>query len=277
MSFARGQMRCTQFFDIMIRTTLCRLPSLLALTALALSGCSSLFDIKDNHEPGKVTPEFVSFVRSQYPEEKVAKPSYPRFKMVLTPEVTRQIQHFADHNRRFIIKSYNNQQRYLVEVTELFQREGVPVELISVGAVESGFDPKAVSYQGAAGIWQFMKPTARSYNLNVTLFRDERKDPVKSSWAAARHLADLYDEFNDWNLALAAYNAGSGSVRKAIRNGKTRDFWTLARRGHFKRQTAEYVPRVIAMSIIMKDLNEYGFVEVAGEFKGDNTLLSYNK
>ncbi len=256
---------------------LCRVPSWLAIAALMLSGCSSVFELKDNHEPGKVTPEFVSFVNTVYREQPEKSVSYPRFKMVLTPEVTRQIQHFADHNRRFIIKAYNNQQRYLAEVQELFRREGVPSDLISVGAVESGFDAKAVSYKGAAGIWQFMKPTARSYDLTVNLFKDERRDPIKSSWAAARHLADLYEEFNDWNLALAAYNAGSGSVRKAIRNGKGRDFWTLARSGHFKKQTAEYVPRVIAMSIIMKDLTEYGFVEVAGSYQSENTLLSYNQ
>jgi membrane-bound lytic murein transglycosylase D len=197
--------------------------------------------------------------------------------MVVNPEVTRQIKYFSDRDRGFVIKSYNNRQKYMTEVSELFRREGIPTELINVAAVESAFDVRAHSHKGASGIWQFMKPTARSYDLTVNLFRDERRDPIKSSWAAARHLGDLYDEFGDWNLALAAYNAGGGTVRKAIKRGNSRDFWRLARGGHFKRQTIDYVPRVIAMSIIMKELNEYGFVEVAGLLQNQSVMLSYNK
>lgn len=202
---------------------------------------------------------------------------YPRFKLVLTPEVTREIKRFTDKNRQFVAKSFNNRREYLNEIQELFEREGVPAELMNIGVIESGFNPKAVSNRGATGIWQFMKPTAKSYGLTVNFFRDDRKDPLRSSWAAARHMRDLYDTFGDWYLALAAYNAGAGSVNKAIKRGRTKDFWKLARAGHFKRQTAEYVPRVIAMSIIMRDLPEYGFTEMAGELHSKPIYLSYNR
>lgn len=202
---------------------------------------------------------------------------YPRFKLVLTPEVTHEIKRFTDKNRKFVTKAYNNRREYLAEIEELFEREGIPAELMNVGIIESGFDPRAVSNRGATGIWQFMKPTAKSYGLAVNFFRDDRKDPLRSSWAAARHLRDLYDTFGDWNLALAAYNAGTGSVNRAIKRGGTKDFWKLARKGHFKRQTAEYVPRVIAMSIIMRELDEYGFTEMAGELHSKPVYLSYNR
>jgi membrane-bound lytic murein transglycosylase D len=250
---------------------------LLVSFAVFLSGCSSVLQ-QDVYVGGKtVSPEFKSFVGNIYDADPTPRRVYPRFSMVINPEVTKQIKHFSDNQRSFVIKAYNNRQRYITEVSELFKREGVPLELINVAAVESAFDTKAHSYKGASGIWQFMKPTARSYDLTVNLFRDERRDPVKSSWAAARHLGDLYDEFGDWNLALAAYNAGGGSVRKAIRKGNSRDFWKLARSGQFRRQTVDYVPRVIAMSIIMKELNEYGFVEVAGLLQNQSVMLSYNQ
>lgn len=259
-------------------------PALFRLTAiysviLYLSGCSGVLisDGSSYYGPGGRSVDFSDFVESVYHDQLIAKKEYPRFKMALTPEVTRHLAHYSDRDRKFVVKSYNNRQIYLAEIRELFKREGVPLELINVGAVESKFNPNAVSRSGAAGIWQFMKPTGRSYDLTINFIRDERRDPVKSSWAAARHLGDLYDEFDDWYLALAAYNAGSGSVRRAIKRGKSRDFWQLARGGHFRRQTADYVPRVIAMSIIMQDLGEYGFVEMAGEVHPENMLLSFNK
>jgi|GEM_PF-4016175 len=253
---------------------------LFAISAsLFLSGCGGILAPQRSSffAPGGRGLDFSDFVETAYHNQSTVKKEYPRFQMALTPEVTRHLEYYSDRDRKFVIKSYNNRQVYLAEIRELFRREGLPLELINVGAVESKFNPNAVSRSGAAGIWQFMKPTGRSYDLTINFLRDERRDPVKSSWAAARHLGDLYDEFNDWYLALAAYNAGSGSLRRAIKQGKSRDFWQLARGGHLRRQTAEYVPRVIAMSIIMKDLGEYGFVEMAGEVHPENMLLSFNQ
>lgn len=203
--------------------------------------------------------------------------AYPSPKLVVTPEVTKEIKNFSEKNRKFIVNSYNNRSELYDELIELFTREGVPLELLNVGVIESGFKPEAVSSSGAAGIWQFMKGTARNYGLSVGFFRDERKDPIRSTWAAVRHLKDLYNEFGDWYLALAAYNAGSGAVRRAIKKGRTKDFWRLARAGHFHSQTANYVPRFVAVTIIMQNLSEYGFTEMAGELNPGPILLSYAK
>jgi len=207
----------------------------------------------------------------------ITRDRYPRPKLVVNSEVTGQIKIFTDRYRKFISKAYNNRQRHYEELVELFNREGLPLELLNIGVIESQFDNHAVSSQGATGIWQFMRSTARNYGLTVNFWRDERKDPMRSTWAAANHLKDLFDEFGDWNLALAGYNAGSGAVRRAIAKGGTRDFWLLAKKSYFRKQTAEYVPRFIAVSIIMESLPSYGFSEVAGELHSSPIYLSYAK
>ena len=118
---------------------------------------------------------------------------------------------------------------------------------------------KALSRMKARGIWQFIKSTAKMYDLKVSMFRDDRIDPVKSSRAAAKHLSDLYKQFGDWYLVMAAYNGGPGRVRRAIKAGKSRDFFELARAGYFRKETRLYVPKVLAMTHINRNLKYYGF------------------
>ena len=121
--------------------------------------------------------------------------------------------------------------------------EDVPAELLAVGWVESRFDPQAVSPKGARGVWQLMPETARRYGLEVSRGRDDRTDPARSTRAAARHLADLYAQFGDWLLALAAYNAGGERVEAALARAGSRDFWQARR--WLPRETQEYVPAVL--------------------------------
>jgi membrane-bound lytic murein transglycosylase D len=144
----------------------------------------------------------------------------------------------------------------------VFEGEGVPVELLNVAAVESRFDPNAVSPAGARGMWQFMGSTARSYGLRVSGKVDERFDPVRSTTAAAKHLRDLFLSYNDWHLALAAYNAGIGTINKLLNRGGSMDFWQLARDGQLSGETARFVPRVIALTMIVQDPDLYGFSPV---------------
>ncbi|HSC77145.1 MAG TPA: lytic transglycosylase domain-containing protein [Candidatus Acidoferrales bacterium] len=129
---------------------------------------------------------------------------------------------------------------------ESFQAEGVPVELLAVGWVESRFNPRALSPKGARGIWQFMPETARRYGLQVSDARDDRIDFGLSTRAAARHLADLYRQFGDWRLALAAYNAGADRVDLAIARARTRDFRLI--RPWLPAETQDYVPSVLRFS-----------------------------
>jgi soluble lytic murein transglycosylase-like protein len=127
-----------------------------------------------------------------------------------------------------------------------FRAAGVPEDLIYLGLIESRFDPAAVSSAGAAGVWQFVPETASRYGLRRFGAYDERVDPVKSARAAALYLRDLNRMFGDWQLALAAYNAGEYRIARIIRQAGTRDFWELRRRGLLPRETAAYVPAVLA-------------------------------
>ncbi len=131
-------------------------------------------------------------------------------------------------------------------VQESFQAEGVPLELLEVGWVESRFNPLALSPKGARGVWQLMPATARRYGLQVSAERDDRTDLRLSTRVAARHLAELYQKFGDWPLALAAYNAGPDRVDTAAARAGTQDFWKL--RPWLPAETQEYVPSVLRFS-----------------------------
>ena len=113
----------------------------------------------------------------------------------------------------------------------------------------------------ATGPWQFMKGTAILYGLRVDQYVDERRDPIKSTIAAARYLRDLYDMFGAWPLAMAAYNAGEGKVMRALQKSRADSFWEIAQTKHIRRETKEYVPRFMAATIIAKNPDQYGFIQ----------------
>ena len=149
--------------------------------------------------------------------------------------------------------------KYKPLVEQIFREFGLPTELGYLSLVESGFNPRAYSRARASGPWQFMKATGRMYGLQVTWYVDERRDPVKSTIAAAHHLRDLYDQFGSWPLALGAYNAGGGKISRAIRRTGSRDFWKIRRTWYIRRETKEYVPRFIAATLIASHPTDYGF------------------
>lgn len=180
----------------------------------------------------------------------------------VTPEVQAELDRLLTRERATVIKVLDqNADRYQAS-KKVFEGQGVPTELLSVAAVESGFNPQAKSPAGARGMWQFMTTTARLYGLKVGRSTDERLDPKRSSEAAARHLRDLFASFQDWHLALAAYNAGSGAVNRVMNAQGETDFWELARAGHLPKETRNFVPRVIAFSMIFEDPSRYGFDDV---------------
>ena len=174
-------------------------------------------------------------------------------------EVQRTLQRFLTGEREFIQRGLSNAPAYLSIAENAFDRRGLPEELIYRPIIESGFSVKAYSRAGAAGIWQFMPSTGRIYGLRIDYWVDERRDPFKSTEKAAAHLSDLYDWYDDWDLALAAYNAGRNGVDKAIKKGKTKDYWKLCSLGLLKRETREYVPRFYAACHIAKNFETYGF------------------
>jgi membrane-bound lytic murein transglycosylase D len=142
---------------------------------------------------------------------------------------------------------------------DIFKSEGLPEILIYLPLIESAYSPHAHSPVGAVGIWQFMSSTAGGYGLIIDFWVDERRDPIKSTQKAAQHLSYLFKYYKNWELALAAYNAGVGSVNRAIKRGRTRDYWKLSTMGLLKRETREYVPRFFAAAHIAQNHSVYGF------------------
>ena len=159
---------------------------------------------------------------------------------------------------------------YMKRYRRFLREEGVPEELVYLSMVESAFKTRAVSRAGARGPWQFIRGTGRRYGLQQTFWVEDRFDPEKATRAAARHLKDLYDEFEDWCLVMAAYNSGARRVQRAIRRTGSRDFWTIAKKRRLPRETRSYVPLILAAIVIARDPAAHGFVPP------DETPLDYD-
>ncbi|MGD0282747.1 MAG: transglycosylase SLT domain-containing protein [Dissulfurispiraceae bacterium] len=149
--------------------------------------------------------------------------------------------------------------QYIEIMKEILREKKLPEELVFLPIVESGFNPNAYSRARAVGPWQFIASTGKRYGLVIDWWRDERKDPVKSTMAAAEYLKDLYKMFGSWNLALAAYNAGEGKISKALRRSDSDNYWSLLNTKQIRNETKEYVPRYIAAAMIANTPEEYGF------------------
>jgi membrane-bound lytic murein transglycosylase D len=148
--------------------------------------------------------------------------------------------------------------RYRDMISRVLHEEGLPQDLIYLAQAESAFQPLALSRAGARGIWQFVSYRGQEYGLRHTWWVDERQDPEKATHAAAQHLRDLYKNFGDWYLAMAAYNCGPGNVQKAIERTGYADFWELYKRNVLPRETRNYVPIIVALTLIAKDAAHYG-------------------
>jgi membrane-bound lytic murein transglycosylase D len=183
--------------------------------------------------------------------------------LMMTDPVAGYISYFSNRGRGTFERAFARSGRYHDMMVQILKEEGVPQDLIYLAQAESGFHPLAVSRAGARGIWQFMGSRARGYGLERSVWVDDRQDPVKSTRAAARHLKDLYAEFGDWYLAMAAYNSGPGTVQAAVKRTGYADFWELYRRNVLPKETRNYVPIILAMTIVSKNLSQYGFDDVS--------------
>jgi len=170
-------------------------------------------------------------------------------------KVENSIRYFQVDNRKAFATWLNRCGRYQEMMQGILNKYGLPEDLIYMALIESGFNPQAYSWAHASGPWQFISSTGKLYGLTYDWWLDERRDPVKSTHAAAKYLKNLYEEFGDWRLALAGYNCGEVRVRRAISSAGTRDFWRL----HLPRQTRNYVPLFMAATIIAKSPEKYGF------------------
>jgi membrane-bound lytic murein transglycosylase D len=175
------------------------------------------------------------------------------------------VNYFSGRGHRTIESGLIRAGRYDAMITKIFAEEGIPPELIRLAQAESGFMPRAVSVAAAKGMWQFVKFRGNQYGLMQTPWTDDRLDPEKSTRAAAHHLHDLFNEFHDWYLAMAAYNCGPGVIEKAVERTGYADFWELRARKVIPQETANYVPIILAMTIVSKNAAEYGIYEITPE------------
>lgn len=169
------------------------------------------------------------------------------------------------HGRKVLISGLRRAGRYRPLIQRILDEEGVPQELIYLAQAESGFLPRVISRAKAAGMWQFVLQRGREYGLAQTPDSDERFDPEKATRAAARHLRDLYKHYGDWYLAMGAYNCGPGNIDKAVERTGYADFWELRRRNVIPKESSNYVPVILAMTIMVKNAKEYGLENLEAE------------
>lgn len=171
--------------------------------------------------------------------------------------VRKYILRYIKHSPRQLAALQRKSEYYFPIFENIIARHQLPYELCYLSIVESALNPQARSHMGAAGLWQFMPATGKRYGLEVNSLVDERMDPIRSTEAACKYLSDLYDIFNDWNLAIAAYNCGPGNVNKAIhRAGGKRDFWSIY--PFLPRETRGYLPIFIAVVYAMNYAGMHG-------------------
>jgi membrane-bound lytic murein transglycosylase D len=183
--------------------------------------------------------------------------------IVINGKVEHYIQYFQTTIRDKFITWLSRSEKYIPFMKNLLKEHGLPKDLVYMSLIESGFNPYAYSRAKAVGLWQFISMTGKRYGLRVNWWVDERRDPEKSTIAAAKYLKDLYDLFACWYLAAAGYNAGEYKIIKAIKRYQTEDFWKLTNQRYLKRETKDYVPQMIAAALIAKDPEKYGFIDVA--------------
>ncbi len=184
------------------------------------------------------------------------------FPITINKQVEFYLNIFQNRQRKYFKKWLARSGKYLPSIHREFKRAGLPQDLVYLAMIESGFNPSAYSRAHAVGLWQFIKGTGRHYGLRINSWIDERREPEKATQAAAAYLGTLYNEFGDWYLAVAAYNAGEGKIRRAIKRYKTRDFWKLAQGKYLRLETKRYVPKLIAAIIIAREPAKYGFTDI---------------
>ncbi len=198
------------------------------------------------------------------------------FPLASHPRVDKYLNYYTNSGRATFSLWLERASRYIPSIQQIFQEEGIPLDLAYLALIESGFNMRAYSWAHAAGPWQFIESTGKLYGLQNDWWQDGRLDIEKSTIAAARHLKTLHDRFDgDWYLAVAAYNAGGGTVNKAIRKSDSRDFWELTEGPVLREETCDYLPKLIATLTLVKDPEKYGFadIEIHEPFAYDTVII----
>ncbi len=182
--------------------------------------------------------------------------------VVYNPAVKKWINYFLNRGRGFFERYSARAGRYAPVLSKILDDHGLPQDLIFLAMAESGFQSKAKSWAKAVGPWQFMPYTGKRFGLKIDWYIDERRDPIKATVAASKYLTKLYNDFESWELAAAAYNAGEGKMSRAIRRYRTESFWKIRKGRYLKNETKNYVPKIMALAIIGKNLKSFGFEDI---------------
>lgn len=182
--------------------------------------------------------------------------------VVYNADVQRWINYFLGRGRGFFERYSARAGRYGPILGKILDDHNVPRDMIFLAMAESGFQNKARSWARAVGTWQFMPFTGKAYGLAIDWYVDERRDPIKATIAASKYLTKLFNDFGSWELAMAGYNAGEGKISRAIRLYKTENFWEIKKGRYLRAETKNYVPKIMALAIIGKNLNSFGFTNI---------------
>jgi LysM repeat protein len=252
-------------------------PSLENLREVNASEALSLTDLQ---EPGSRRQDFFAQPEGNpllpaLPVEFPVEPPFPGnlssavgsavtiFPSLVNEKVKGFVSFFQGRAESFFSRSLARSLAYEEMMKRIFREKNLPEELFYLALIESGYNPTALSRAKASGIWQFVAQTAKRYGLRVDKWVDERRDPEKSTYAAAEYLKTLHGLFNSWDLAAAGYNAGEGKVMRAMKNTRSNDFWEISESRHLKLETKKYVPMFLAAVTIAKEPQKYGFTDIA--------------
>jgi membrane-bound lytic murein transglycosylase D len=236
---------------------------LLVASASSEAGLSRALEVapSDLQDDEDAAAETSAALELKLPEEDLPESDIP---LTFNNKVEYFTRYFQTSARGAFAKWLSRSERYIPMMRTVLRNEGMPEDLVYLAMIESGFSPRALSVASAVGPWQFMSATGKRYSLRINEWIDERRDPLKSTVAAALYLKELYAMFNqDWYLAAAGYNAGENKIQRAINMYNTRDFWELSKGEYLKRETKDYVPKLLAAAIIAKEPAKYGFADVA--------------